>query len=638
MSFEVFRKHQKKWMGALALMAMIAFTLDLSLFRGRGAARGNPEVFQAGGKSIRQSEVNELKIDRIRANQFVAALRGLDGTFGGTSDADMVDAYLLDQKGKAMGIPAGPDVGAAWLRQELRLPTEQFDRIYTEYFADAQGEIRCTDAQLLESIGRQVRILTVATLPDLPTGGIYDAYLTTPLDVYEEFKSQTERVSANVVGFPVADYVSKVAEPDEMKLRAYFDEHKELLPDPESDEPGFKIPRQVQVEYVMADAAQLEETYRTALTEEELRTYYTANTALFPAPPRELPDNLFEGDKEAKLTPRSIDPFREVSAEVRLSLAGQKARDEIERRFASVREQVMDPFLDQYDSAIEANREAVEAGRGEAKLPEPVKDGVSPVKVEAERLGLSYEKTPMLDRTDAELIMPIARAQYGSGVAGRRIAFGDYVFAPRSSVYEPFEMSDAFGQRYLGWKLLDVADRVPTFEEVKPKVVEAWKLEQARELAKKDAEALADQARLKGGDLAGVAESRTLVSTTDLPKIMSTPSLSPFQPPESRPAEIPELPQASDELREALFSLAPGEVKVEPNRPKTTYYVMTLNRRTEADLQELFGPTGSRFGIEREVVSRLTGDRIRSQLEALREVEKVKMVAPDTTVRPDDEY
>ncbi|GIW87350.1 MAG: hypothetical protein KatS3mg108_1674 [Isosphaeraceae bacterium] len=638
MPFEVFRRNQKKWLAALALMAMVAFTLDFSLFRNQGPVRGNPVVFRADGREIRADEVTALKIDRIRANQFLAAAGGPDGYFGGVSDEEMVDAYLLDREGQRLGIPATADVGAQWLRRELRLPTERFVQIYNDYFADAAGEIRCTDTQLLESIARQLRILSVALLPDSPTSGGYDAYLVTPLDLYEDFRTEAERVAARAVAFPAVDYLDKVPDPSEEQIRAFFDEHKNRLPDAESDQPGFKIPRQVQVEYVAADVPQLEETIRARLTDEELRSYYNTNAARFPEPPRELPVNLFAGDPEAKLTPPSTDPFYLVRDEVRLALAGERARDEIDDRFNQIRREVMDPFLDRYDLAEEANREAREAGRPVTDLPRPVgSDGRSLLQAAAERLGLTYERTPPLDRFAAETTMPIARAQFGTGPAARRIPFADYVFAPRASLYESFELTDPVGRRYLAWKVDDQPDRVPTLEEVRPRVVEAWKLVQASELARKEAEALADQARLQGGDLAAVAGNRPIITTSEQPQVIRTPALSPFALPESRPSEIPELPNAGAELRKALFALEPGVVQVAPNAPKTVYYVLTLDRRTPADLRDLFGPLGRRPGIEREVVARLTSERIRARLQALRAAHDVRLVAVEPAAAARDE-
>ena len=50
-----------------------------------------------------------------------------------------------------------------------------------------------------------------------------------------------------------------------------------------------------------------------------------------------------------------------------------------------------------------------------------------------------------------------------------------------------------------------------------------------------------------------------------------------------------------------MFSLKPGDVVVEPDASKSTYYVMALGHRTPADLAMLFSPVGSRSMIQPQI-------------------------------------
>lgn len=627
MPFEVFRRHQRKWLAVLALLAMVAFTLDLSLFRGRGVqGRGNPVVFKAGNKEVHLDEVDSLRIDRLRANQFMAALGaevprlGIgDSTFGATTDEAMLDSWVLEQEAIKLGIPATAEMASAWLRKNLGplLSTERFDRIYRENFEN--GPLQCTDAQLLESIARQLRIAAVLNLPGgLDTGAA--RYLVTPFDLYQAFRQQQERVSAKAVAFPVWNYIDRIPDPTAAELQAFFDKYKNQPPDPEGDTPGFLIPRKVQVEYVTVDTARIEDSVRSQIDEAALREHYLLNKSKFPPPPRELPDNLFAGDPEAKLTPRAIEPFLEVKDRVLIDLSESRVTEEISELFGEVREQVMDPFLDRYDKAVEANREARERGQVVTKLPQPVDEsGRSLVKQIADKLGLDHEITPLLDREQASYHMPIARASMGGSPFALQNTFPDIIFTARASVYEPFELSDGTGMRFLGWKLADIPERAPNLDEVRDQVVLAWKEIQARVLAQQDAEALAAEARARGGDLSEVAGDRPVLVTSDLAAMTMIPMFDQLSGFGARPTEIPELPRAGEALRDALFSLQPGEVKVEANAPKNTYYVLALNRRTPAELRDLFGLTGSRFGIEQQVVMSATIDRQREWLDQLRD-------------------
>ncbi len=77
MPFQVFRRHQRKMMAALAIFAMVAFSLDFSLFRNTmGRAGQNPTVATLYGKKVRQSDLYALQAQRSRANRFISLMLG----------------------------------------------------------------------------------------------------------------------------------------------------------------------------------------------------------------------------------------------------------------------------------------------------------------------------------------------------------------------------------------------------------------------------------------------------------------------------------------------------------------------------------------------------------------------------------
>src|SRR5947209_1187422 len=111
MPFEVFRRHQKKMLAVLAIMAMVAFTLDFSLFRGRGngpGGAGDPVVVTLYGKPVHQSAINEMKAERSRANRLIGRLNNLPEypLFGSLSTRAAVDALILEHEAERLGIPA----------------------------------------------------------------------------------------------------------------------------------------------------------------------------------------------------------------------------------------------------------------------------------------------------------------------------------------------------------------------------------------------------------------------------------------------------------------------------------------------------------------------------------------------------
>jgi peptidyl-prolyl cis-trans isomerase D len=590
-------------MGALALMAMLAFTLDLSLFRGNApSARNNPVMFKLAGHEVRAGDLEAMRRERLRANLFMQSIGGGPSFFGGTSDEEMRQAMVLEREADRLGIPGTGPLANTWLRElSPNLTPELFDQIYRAHFTD--GPLSCTDSQLLHDIGRQFRLNSLTLLE-------MSQQRTTPLDLYLSHRDQSERVSALSVALPVERYLGEVAQPTDSEVEAFYDQYNDQLPDPNRDTPGFKLPRRVRVEYLQVDSAALQKEFRDALTDDDLRAYFKDHQKDLPPPPRELPQNLFAGDPEAKLTPRTTEPFFEMKETIRTAAAEARARDEIDRKFTTIRDDVMSPFLSQYDQVVADNADLAEQKSPASKsagaptpLPRPLDASGRSILLEAgEKLGLEYHETPLMSQSDAEKRVPISGASLGSRRFGGGRSFVDQLFNSRGGLYESLELSDARGLRFLAWKTEDLQPEVPPLANIREQVVRAWKERKARDLAEREAKALADKAREAHGDLRSVAGDLTVTPTSEVSKLART-----IDPTSrsglgaARVSEIPEIPNPSEALRDALFSLKPGDVVVEPNAPKTTYYVLAYYHRTPADLGMLFSPVGARNWIEREV-------------------------------------
>ena len=115
--------------------------------------------------------------------------------------------------------------------------------------------------------------------------------VVTPLDVFDVYRDQNERVSARVVSIKVEDFLAKVPEPSASQIETYYNQYKNDLPNPERPTPGFKIPRQIQVEILSIDGEALSRGIKDRLTEAELRTYYENRKADLKLP-SELPEEI----------------------------------------------------------------------------------------------------------------------------------------------------------------------------------------------------------------------------------------------------------------------------------------------------------------------------------------------------------
>jgi hypothetical protein len=144
---------------------------------------------------------------------------------------------------------------------------------------------------------------------------------------------------------------------------------------------------------------------------------------------------------------------------------------------------------------------------------------------------------------------------------------------------------------YLYWTTVDRAAYVPKFEEVKDQITEAWRLAKARELAKSEADKVAEEAKKAGGDalrrlIDGSKHSAKYIDLYGVTRL-KPPGLSPLPgrsqdyaryriPPTD--VEFP-TPDFDDKLLEMNDF---GDVIVLHDNPQSTYYVATpLAKRTE---------------------------------------------------------
>jgi hypothetical protein len=75
----------------------------------------------------------------------------------------------------------------------------------------------------------------------------------TPMEMWDIFKRRRSKFDIALVPIPVDKFLDKIPEPSDGELQVFFDDHKKTPHDPSSPEPGFMIPAQVKVEWVMAD-------------------------------------------------------------------------------------------------------------------------------------------------------------------------------------------------------------------------------------------------------------------------------------------------------------------------------------------------------------------------------------------------
>jgi len=595
MSFDVFRRHQKKLLAVFAILAMFGFVLSDSLPKLLSSSNVGRDraVVTLYGKTIYQSDLDAMAMQRSNANQFFSQLYPYRGAtpFGGLKTRDLVDALILQHEADRLGMPTGPEMGKDLLKQVTQglMTRDLFEELLSRFNNRVSGE------QILSDLSNQVRLGKVRGLLGNP--------MVTPFDVFRAYRDQNEHVSAKVVEVPVEKFLAQVPKPSSQDIESYYDQYKDVPPSSDRATPGFKIPHQIQVEILSLDGNALARGLRDQLTEAELRTAYENRKQEFEQvshPERgDLPQDLFAGQPE--LTPPVIKAFNEVRSTLASTLAEEKAQALILEKFAKLKDNDLIPFADQYQTALTDIEEAAKQGtKTKVTLPES-----SNLKALAKSEGLAYDLTPMLSREAAERYGLISGAELGLGrldlarLRGNR-KFAEEFFDPKTSLYEPEELTDSTGTRYLARKIKDVAPRVPSLDEVRPQVELAWKMNKARPLAQKAAEQLAEDLKKKGATIKdnAVAGYRVLsipARARRSPSREETLLPSRFDMEQLEDTPMPEVDQPGPTFREAYFSLEKGSVAVAANQPETVYYVLALDRREPATFATLYARNGEEF-------------------------------------------
>jgi hypothetical protein len=615
MPFAVIRKHQKKLLAVFAILAMFGFVLSDSLMKmtNQGSGRnGNPVVVDLYGGPIYRSDLELLAKQRSVANQFIAVLtRGqIAARFGGYNTRELVDALVLKHEADRLKIPDSTEFAQNWLKKAMPEMNKQlFELMVRQLGQDVGG------SQVLASLSSQLRLDEARRLLGEP--------VVTPLDVYNVYRDQNERSTFKFVSFPAANFLDKVGEPTAAEVEALYEKYKDVLPDPLKSTPGFKIPREVKVEILSIDIAKIAKGIQEKLSkpeaEAELKAYYETHKADYKVP-SELPYDVFKDDPAAALTPPRYIPFADQKDVLIVTLAREKAQEQITEIFTKIKDEVIDDFSDKYHDAVAENADAKRNGES-ARVPVPKPMNLADV---AKANGLDHEITPLLTYEEAKNYGQIGGATMGSNPnqpSGTK--FADAEFAPKSPLYDSMEFTTTSGMRFLTRKLEDVEPHVAPLQEVKPEVIAAWKLEKARGLAEVAAKELAESLKKQGGkfkDKEEIVSGRPVISTDPVTKLTpSMPNLGfgqQFGPPKK--SELRQIPNVSESLREALFSLQSGDLAVDTDATKSTYYVVTLERREPASFTGLYGPIGMPFAYLNDAFTNARFADDKERMDALR--------------------
>ena len=556
-------------------------------------------------------------------------------------EKDVVDTILLAKEAEKNGIV----VSNAAINQFLSEWTN--DLVRPETFNGIVNQIGGRMGVSQQDVFEALRtVLMARRMESLLVGGVgFEG--APPGWRWDYYRRLEQGATIETVPVVVEKFVDKLPEPAEPALRAFFEKYKDELPAARSPDPGFRQPHRARYDYLVAKAGMFQDDEKKKVTDEQINAFYEERKAALykvkpaddatatgakdgepaaektkendestpgPAPeakPADKPDGKdgaatdrvratpvafrqpakAEGekaeaaaDKPAEATEKKDDAAEfQTLDKVRDDIIERLTNAAVEKRIAAIYDAV------KTDVAKYAESLALWEVAGDGAGPAPVGPDVKKI---AATQGLEGGTSDLVNATQA----------FADGGIGGSFEFAvsrefgvrqqrwiDTIFGSNAQSLQPVTSRDVEGNRYLSWKTEDQPEFTPSFQSARDDVLRAWRIVEARPLARKAAEEIATEAKA-GKTLEQIAAARGGLEVEKAgPFTWLTRGTAPF-------GSAPELSQPEglampgDELMRAVFDLEPGQTAVAFNEPKTVCYAIRLVslEPDDAQLKDLF--------------------------------------------------
>ena len=170
---------------------------------------------------------------------------------------DVINFMIWDKKAQEMGIQFTEEDVKALIQREFHNQFKNDVPVREALQREYQGQYSLEG--LLKALGSEFRVrmaqtallgpMTNRTSTTLSAAPVFN----TPYELFDYYRDKTSPSTYEVLAVPVASFIPQVtATPSEGELRSLFDRRSSYEPDPSKEEPGFREPRKIKVEWVSA--------------------------------------------------------------------------------------------------------------------------------------------------------------------------------------------------------------------------------------------------------------------------------------------------------------------------------------------------------------------------------------------------
>ncbi|MEZ6047278.1 MAG: hypothetical protein R3C11_17190 [Planctomycetaceae bacterium] len=243
---------------------------------------GSTAPVTVNGKEIQREELEKMIYDRNLANQFLIRIqqeamgeqalqmRGGPVTFGFGQplQEDVVLGSVLNHIGDDLKVAVTDDVIADFISEITQ------SKVTRQIFADTLERMKVPGSTVYDAIRTELKASLAYKL--------HQRHLNaTPSDYWDTFRKTRVRQELQVIAFEIDKFEPLVQkEPTDSEITAYFERFKESLPGEFAPgSPGFREPRKMNVEFLLADreALQAELSSGIEITDEEVEKFYEEN-------------------------------------------------------------------------------------------------------------------------------------------------------------------------------------------------------------------------------------------------------------------------------------------------------------------------------------------------------------------------
>lgn len=326
-----FRRYQKIFLAVFGVLLMFGFVVWEPLYRlfvsDPGQAQ-NPVVVRTNFETLTERDLQMLKHSRFELNRFFQAfaqmtadalvrsrqlgqfppqqlqnliLRQLsaEGLVGQQylEDESIVRQLILDHKAEQLGMHMSDEAVFNFLQQRSGgvLTADQLRALLTQ--------LNIPQRQIFNALRN---VLLANRLQQL-VFGINAFQGTTPSERFDYFERLERKINAEVLPIQVAAFVDQVKEPDVAELRVLYEKYKNKYPDPETGEPGFRVPPKGKFEGFKASYEEFAKNVQ--VTQQEIEEHYEKNKELYRySALGESDDTPFAESSPAAATPPAVSP------------------------------------------------------------------------------------------------------------------------------------------------------------------------------------------------------------------------------------------------------------------------------------------------------------------------------------------